>query len=108
MDDELRSRRVADNEGLFREVNERVEDVAQEMGVDPEILCECARRDCTRRLRVPVQEYERVRAYGRRFLVLPGHEQLEFERVIDQADGWLVVEKLGAAGRAAAEDDPRA
>jgi hypothetical protein len=48
-----------------------------------------------------------VRASGRGFIVAEGHEQSEFERVMEQGPGWLVVEKTGAAGGEAAEDDPR-
>lgn len=48
-----------------------------------------------------------MRASGRGFIVAEGHEQSEFERVMEQGPGWLVVEKTGAAGGEAAEDDPR-
>lgn len=51
--------------------------------------------------------YERVRARSRHFLVAPGHEQLEYERVVDQGNGWLVVTKIGVAGAVADDEDPR-
>ena len=102
-----RERRAAENESLFREVNERVEELAERLDVDAEVVCECSRVDCTTRLRVPVDEYERVRAHGRRFVVAAGHEQPAYERVIDERSGWLVVEKVGEAGEVAGEEDPR-
>lgn len=99
--------RVADNESAFRSVNERVEELGDQLGLDPEFVCECARMECAQRLRVPIAEYERVRASGTRFIVAEGHEQPEFERVIEQGPGWLVVEKSGEAGAEADEQDPR-
>jgi hypothetical protein len=102
-----RAERVAANEGAFRAVNERVEEVAGAVDEPPEFVCECPNLSCTERLRIPVDEYERVRAHPDYFLVVPGHERPEFERVIDQGPGWLVVEKGGEAGERAAEDDPR-
>ena len=52
-------------------------------------------------------EYERIRGHPRRFIVLPGHELPEIEEVVETADGYVVVEKRGAAGRHAAAEDPR-
>jgi hypothetical protein len=37
--------------------------------------------------------------------VVPGHEHLELERVVDKAEGFNVVEKIGP-GRDVAERDP--
>jgi hypothetical protein len=107
MGDDPRARRTAENESTYRRVNERVEELADELELTPEFVCECGRGECSERLAVPVQEYERVRAHGRRFLVASGHERPEVEKVVDERPGWLVVEKVGEAGAAAAEQDPR-
>ena len=40
-------------------------------------------------------------------MVLPGHERLDAEVVIEIRPGYLVVEKLAQAGTAAEETDPR-
>ena len=104
-----RERRVAENEGIFREVNERIAEMSERFDVEePEIVCECERIGCQERRMLPLDVYERVRAEGRRFLVTPGHENPEFERVVDQEVGWLIVEKIGEAGRLAEEADPSA
>jgi hypothetical protein len=103
-----RARRVAENEAVFREVNERIDDLAERLDVETEIVCECSRLDCAERLTVPADEYERVRAHGRRFLLAEGHEQPAVERVIDARGGWIVVEKVGEAGDVAEAEDPRA
>jgi hypothetical protein len=50
---------------------------------------------------VSLDVYESVRANPRRFIVKPGHERRELERVVDARDGYLVVEKVGDAGAVA-------
>ena len=61
MDVDERERRLAQNEALFREVNERVETLADQLGPDVpyEFLCECANADCTFRISLPLSVYER-------------------------------------------------
>ena len=100
-----RSQRAGENEAAFRAVNERVEQLTE--CAEGEFVCECVRLDCAERLIVPVEEYERARSHGDRFIVAAGHEDRRFERVIDQGRGWLVVEKIGEAGQVAEETDPR-
>jgi hypothetical protein len=100
--------RQALNENIFREVNERLEQLGQEYGDDAvEFLCECADPDCTSALSIPVTVYEAVRDHPRRFVIVPGHEREGVERVVEEHAGYLVVEKLGEAGEAAEEADPR-
>ena len=100
--------RAARNEALFREVNERMLSLAGGHAEPEEtgFVCECSTEGCTRRLHVPVQVYEAVRADPRHFLVTPGHEG-PFERVVEQGEGFTIVEKEGEAGEIAEETDPR-
>ena len=49
-------------------------------------------------------EYEAVRADPHRFVLVPGHEVAGVEVVIERKPDYVVVEKLGEAGRAAARD----
>jgi hypothetical protein len=96
----------AKNELMFREVNERI----QELHLDDtslEILCECGSAACTAALELDIATYEQVRGHARRFVVLPGHEMSERERVVGQADGYLVVEKVAHHGAIAERFDPR-
>jgi hypothetical protein len=102
-------RRVARNEARFREVNEAIE-----RGLWPgerdaltTFRCECARLDCNRLVSITPAEYERVRADGRRFLLLPGHEDTEVETVVEVRTGYVIVEKRDQAGRSAEARDPR-
>jgi hypothetical protein len=41
-----------------------------------------------------LDEYEAVRADGTHFLLAPGHEEPDVERVIDRGDDHVVVEKF--------------
>lgn len=101
---------MAENEVLFREVNEGVEEIASRHADDGhlyEFYCECANADCTMHVHVTLREYERVRTDARRFLVLPEHSLPEIEHVVERHDGWWVIEKEGEAGELVAAADPR-
>jgi hypothetical protein len=108
-----RARRLAENEALFREVNERTSDVnddwARREGSLPpfQILCECGLEGCSLPLTVTPQLYESVRAHAARFLVAPGHEQPDVERVVEAVAGVHVVEKTGASKPYVERLDPR-
>ena len=54
---------------------------------------------------MPLDVYRAVREDPRRFIVVPGHENPEFEEVVERHDRFNVVEKFGAAGRAAERHD---
>jgi hypothetical protein len=107
---DARELRLAQNETIFREINERVRDVAATHGADMHVysfFCECANADCTLRIDLATPDYERVRANGARFVVAPGHELPEVERVVERRDGWSVIEKRGDAGDYTRGLDPR-
>jgi hypothetical protein len=100
--------RIGRNEALFREVNERIREVAGRFGPDRyDFLCECADPGCAARIRLALPDYERVRGDGRRFLVVAGHELPSVERVVAEGDGFVVVEKVEEAAEVAEELDPR-
>jgi hypothetical protein len=100
--------RRALNEDIFREMNERLEELGEEFGEgNIEFVCECADVACSESLSIPLSVYEAVRASGRRFVMVPGHERRELERVIDEHADYVVVEKVGEAGEVAEATDPR-
>ena len=109
MDD--RERRLGLNEAMFREVNERVEEVNQAFGSITgqfEIFCECGDLGCAERITVPMTEYERVRSDSKQFLLKLGHEDPAVERVIEHHDSFVIVEKEGMDVEEVAEQtDPR-
>ena len=107
----LRDERLARNEAFFREVNERIRDVADHFGSDEhvyEFVCECADPNCHERLRLSLTEYEAVRADATRFVLADGHDDLTVEAVVASAPEHVVVEKVGVAAEVARALDPRA
>jgi hypothetical protein len=103
--------RLARNEALFRQVNERVRDVSQAFAtLDPtpvDFVCECGRQDCTEPIALRLHEYEAVRAVPTHFFVLPGHVMPEVEHVVSEHGPYVVVEKLPGEHEIAEETDPR-
>jgi hypothetical protein len=100
-----RLERRARNESLFREVNDRIEELSENVeaqGIAPEgglveFHCECGRDGCAERVHMTVAEYQRVRADNDRFVLVPGHETPEMEAVVASAERFLVVDKLPEA-----------
>lgn len=109
LDVDERERRLAQNEALFREVNERVETLAHQLGpnVPYEFLCEGANADCTFRLTLPLHVYEGIRADAHQFVVLPLHYTPEVEDLVIEEDAYWVVRKTGEAGEFVEQLDPR-
>ena len=106
---DAREKRMAQNEVLFREVNERVDAMAHRLGPDVpyEFLCECANADCTFRLSLPPAVYETVREDPRQFVVLPLHYTPEVEDLVLKEDTYWIVRKTGDAGEYVEQLDPR-
>jgi hypothetical protein len=90
-----RRRRIEENEKLFREVNERVAQMqaGHQSSSDPEWVCECGDETCFEKLRLSVAEYQEIRAHDDWFLLTPGHEKPDVDRVVLQRDGYVAVEK---------------
>lgn len=88
---------------LFREVNERIaEFLAPASGGETvTILCECADDACIEPIELAAAEYESVRRLPTHFIVKPGHDVPEAERVVARSGGVAVVEKFGEAGKVA-------
>ena len=107
MPDRLTEERIARNETLFREVNERVKElVPSEGGID--FICECGNEECDQSLFVSAAEYEEIRSDARLFAMAPGHEFEAVEEVVAVRKGFNVVKKrLGTPARVAQETDPR-
>jgi hypothetical protein len=91
-----RKTRIEENEKLFREVNEWVEQMRDGLQVaEPQWVCECGDETCFEKLTVPIVEYHEVRAHDDWFVIRPGHEKLDVERIVPERDGYFVVEKDG-------------
>jgi hypothetical protein len=114
--DAERRDRLARNEVVFREVNERIEKLTREgewldasarEGESLGVLCECGNADCSTPLTLALSEYERVRSDPRHFLVAPGHVIPDIEEVVATGSGYDVVRKLAGEGVLARKTDPR-
>ena len=102
----------ARNEILFREVNERVEEINERLDGESDdslmvFVCECGNSDCHEQITMARTQYEALRANPLHFAVLQGHEDMRIARVVAQHQGFLVAEKKGEAAEMAIEEDPR-
>jgi len=106
-----REERIGLNEAVFREVNERIEGLAEtfELSQEPlDFICECGDATCVRRISMTRREYEQLRSEPHQFAVHPGHENLDVESVVARRNGYDIVQKdEGAPERIAEQTDPR-
>jgi hypothetical protein len=107
-----RERRIGANEAIFREVNERLEEINRTFSTvtrSMEIMCECGDMSCAQMLSIPLADYERIRSDPTLFAVLSGHETAAVESVVEQQQGFDVVRKHpGEPALLAEATDPRA
>jgi hypothetical protein len=109
---DAREERLANNEVLFREINERIADVAAPHATfrddhPYEFLCECSNLSCDLRMPLTLFTYEEIRKDPTQFVVALGHELPEIEIVVTRTDDYQVVRKQGDAAELAEEKDPR-
>lgn len=104
-----RERRLALNEAAFRVANERMREWPERRGDEApaRFYCECAAVGCQEHVELTERAYERVRADPNRFIVLPGHEVLDVETVVERADGYNVIEKADEVRPITEATDPR-
>jgi hypothetical protein len=105
-----REERVARNETLFREVNERIKLVNVSVAVQEatDFLCECGDESCTVAISLTLREYESVRAEPTHFAVVEGHVEPDVEQVVASTARYTVVAKTDPdAARIAEDEDPR-
>ena len=102
--------RKASNEDWFRELNDLLEDQAAERtgAQGPfEIVCECAREECTARIPISFSQYEALRAKPTTFALVPGHHDPKVEQIVVSTEHYDVVEKFGRAAVVAEIENPR-
>jgi hypothetical protein len=104
---DLTQKRIALNQVAFRSANERIEAAIGDLDVQGFVpfICECADPTCVALIRMSLAEYERMRENPRRFFNAPGHEQISVDAgagvVVEHADGYVLVDKIGVAGEVA-------
>ncbi len=109
--DDDRARLIGLNEAVFRQLNERLEQLARGTRAEVnrlDLICECGDASCAARLRVDTEDYARARSQPQQFLVHPGHIATDVERVVQKRRGFDLIEKLpGLAAEIAEKTDPR-
>ena len=109
--DRLMEERIARNQATFREANERINAAAGVYRLDIPVpfICECADPTCSEVVRLQVAQYEEVRSESRHFLNAPGHHAASQGAavVVEERDGYSIVEKIGHAGEIAEALDER-
>jgi hypothetical protein len=105
-----RAARIARNESLFREINERVKELNEAfdgLANDAEWICECGNPECLEPIQMTREEYEAVRARGGDcFFVRPdeAHVVRDVEAILERHERYWIVQKIGVAAEIAEED----
>jgi hypothetical protein len=102
--------RMIENEAIFRQYNEQVKrgfdevkNVAAETGHEHlagdfdgklHFYCECADENCHKRVLLSPRDYNEIHKNRRRFVLVPGHDTNEIERVVARKTEYDVVEKF--------------
>lgn len=105
-------RRLAENEVVFRQLNEQVQKGIEQTnqlatehkqpeykikdGPDApplQFYCECSDENCSKRIKINLHEYRQIHKVRNHFMLVPGHEVLAVERLIREAPKFNVVEK---------------
>lgn len=91
-----RQDRFVENEKLFRSANERLHQRVDDLvapGQFIPFLCECIDDTCMARIELTSEEYEEARSDDEHFVIAPGHPRLDGERIVEEADRFLIVTK---------------
>lgn len=103
-------RKMAENEVVFRRYNEQVnitlkklsilaEEHSQEAYITPNdeplhFYCECADENCKARIKLKPSVYEQIHNHRDQFIIVPGHQAVQIERVIKTTKSYSVVRKF--------------
>ena len=90
-----RTARKAQNQELFREVNERIADLSSNLDDSIEnlgLICECSQTGCTEIIEVSIKNYARARDTETHFLVKAGHEDAGREAIVETWGDYLIVQ----------------
>jgi hypothetical protein len=105
-----REERIGLNEAVFREVNERIESLAEsfDLGSQPlDLICECGDVSCVQRIHMTHAEFEELRSDPHLFAISPGHDIPDVESIVARRGGYDVVEKHPGEAQEVAERTDR-
>ncbi len=88
--------RARKNEETFAQANEQIRESAEVNSFDHPVpfLCECSRVTCMESVRLSLTTYREAKAERQAFVLLPGHDDPNVERIIGRRDGYVLVEKF--------------
>lgn len=88
--------RLVRNQLVFREVNDRIREVRKRFDLEgpTDFVCECSGESCTETVSLALDEYDGVRSSPTLFVIVPGHETLEVEQVVEVNERFMLVEKF--------------
>jgi hypothetical protein len=89
----ISDKRALENERLFQEANEHIDDRRKELhlsGLTP-CLCECEDQRCTELIQLSRDEYAGIRSRRGQFLIAPGHPTRGMP--VERNDRYVVVAK---------------
>jgi hypothetical protein len=92
--------RLVESQNLFRTANDRLGERVQKYGSENAVpfLCECPDADCLGRVDLTLAQYAQVRANPDRFVILPGHQLTEGERIVEDGYDFQVVQRMRNGG----------
>lgn len=105
-----RTERVAANEALFRTVNEKLEGLNEAFALATDtfkIVCECGDVACSEQIDLSREDYARLRSEPTHFAVIPGHEVVGTEDVIEHRETFAIVRKHDGLPTQLAEETAR-
>jgi hypothetical protein len=106
----FREERVAKNEAVAREINEKIEQAHESLSPSSfmHIVCECGYEKCDVFIAVTMDEYERVRNDPRQFCVAGKHVMEDVEETVLVGERFSIVSKrAGVPAEVAIQTDPR-
>jgi hypothetical protein len=106
----FREERIAENEAVFREINEMIQraHTSAPDGSFMHIVCECGYETCNSIIGLTKGEYERVRSDPRQFCVLEEDVIEDVEAIVEENDRFAIVSKRqGTPAEVAIRSDPR-
>ena len=106
--DDATAEKVARNNAVFRDVNEKIASAAGDLGLEDDrpvpFICECSNARCSQIILLTLEEYQRVRSNPRWFAHVPGHDSNlpGAVRMLEDHERYALAEKVAHAGDVAA------
>jgi hypothetical protein len=101
MDHKRSKQRRAENEVVFKQHNMRIKQQISKVMPDSNkssfrvgFVCECSDETCREKVEMTLAQFQKCSKSSKYFVLKPGHEQSDLERVIETSSSYSVVEKF--------------